>query len=223
VALCTRKGNFPFAQFDLLFVAMGDHLPNLLTLARIALVPAFVASFWMDMPMGRWIGFVVFVIASITDYADGWIARARNIESRLGQMLDPIADKLLVAAALIMLVYNDDIRGWVIIPALIILAREILVSGMREFLATIAVQVPVSSISKFKTAMQLIALAMLILAPALEETRGNLHFAGIIALWSAAVLTIYTGFAYVQVNMAHISGQDALDRQRRSAAARQAP
>ena len=202
---------------------MGDHLPNLLTLARIALVPGFVASFWMDMPAGRWVAFVVFVIAAITDYADGWIARSRNLESRLGQMLDPIADKLLVASALIMLVYNDDIRGWVIIPALVILAREILVSGMREFLATIAVQVPVSSISKFKTAVQLIALAMLILAPALETSRGALHFAGIIALWSAAVLTIYTGFVYVQVNLAHISNEDARDRQRRLAAARQIP
>ncbi|MFN9545345.1 MAG: CDP-diacylglycerol--glycerol-3-phosphate 3-phosphatidyltransferase, partial [Alphaproteobacteria bacterium] len=141
---------------------MGDHLPNLLTLARIALVPAFVASFWMDMPAGRWVAFVVFVVAALTDYADGWLARSRNLESRLGQMLDPIADKLLVAAALVMLVYNDDIRGLVIIPALIILAREILVSGMREFLASIAVQVPVSSVSKFKTAVQLVALAMLI-------------------------------------------------------------
>lgn len=200
---------------------MGDHLPNLLTLARIALVPAFVASFWMDMPAGRWVAFVVFVIAAITDYADGWIARSRNLESRLGQMLDPIADKLLVSTALIMLVYNDDIRGFVIIPALIILAREILVSGMREFLATIAVQVPVSSISKFKTAVQLIALSMLILAPAVEHVWGGLHLAGIIALWGAAVLTIYTGFAYVQVNLAHVSSQDARDRQRRSAEARQ--
>jgi len=200
---------------------MGDHLPNLLTLARIALVPAFVASFWMDMPMGRWVAFVVFVIAAITDYADGWIARSRNLESRLGQMLDPIADKLLVSAALIMLVYNDDIRGWVIIPALIILAREILVSGMREFLATIAVQVPVSNISKFKTAVQFLALAVLIVAPALEGTLDGLNSAGILALWSAALLTIYTGFVYVQVNMAHISGQDARDRQRRTAQARQ--
>ena len=201
---------------------MGDHLPNLLTLARIALVPAFVASFWMDMPAGRWVAFVVFVIAAITDYADGWLARARNLESRLGQMLDPIADKLLVAAALIMLVYNDDIRGFVIIPALIILAREILVSGMREFLATIAVQVPVSSISKFKTAVQLIALSMLILAPAVEHVWGGLHLVGIFSLWGAAVLTIYTGVVYVQVNLAHVSGADARDRQRRSIEARRA-
>lgn len=200
---------------------MGDHLPNLLTLARIALVPAFVAAFWMPMPMGRWIAFLVFVVAAITDYADGWIARARNLESRLGRMLDPIADKLLVAAALIMLVYNDDIRGFVIIPALIILAREILVSGMREFLATISVQVPVSSVSKFKTAVQLFALAMLILAPAVEHVWGGLHYLGIISLWGAALLTIYTGFSYVQANLAHVSAEDARDRRRRSEAARQ--
>lgn len=175
------------------------------------------------MPMGRWVAFVVFVIAAITDYADGWLARSRNLESRLGQMLDPIADKLLVAAALVMLVYNDDIRGFVIIPALIILAREILVSGMREFLATISVQVPVSSVSKFKTAVQLVALAMLILAPAVEHVWGGLHFAGIVSLWGAAILTIYTGFSYVQANLAHVSAEDARDRRRRSAEARPVP
>ncbi len=202
---------------------MGDHLPNLLTLARIALVPAFVAAFWIEMPQGRWIAFIVFVIAAITDYADGWIARSRNLESRLGQMLDPIADKLLVASALIMLVYMDDIRGFVIIPALVILAREILVSGMREFLATIAVQVPVSSISKFKTAVQLIAVAMLIVAPAVEHVWGGFHFAGIVSLWGAAVLTIYTGFVYVQANLAHVSQADAQDRRQRSREARQVP
>lgn len=188
---------------------MGDHIPNLLTLARIALVPAFVAAFWLEMPAGRWVAFAVFVVAAITDYADGWIARKHNTESRLGQMLDPIADKLLISSALIMLVYMDDIRGFVIIPALIILAREILVSGMREFLATIAVHVPVSSISKLKTAVQVIALAMLIVAPAIEHVWGGLHRAGIIALWGAAVLTIYTGFAYVQANLAHVAGEHA--------------
>ena len=172
------------------------------------------------MPAGRWVAFVVFVVAALTDYADGWLARSRNLESRLGQMLDPIADKLLVAAALVMLVYNDDIRGLVIIPALVILAREILVSGMREFLASIAVQVPVSSVSKFKTAVQLVALSMLILAPAVEHVWGWLHIAGIVSLWGAAVLTIYTGFSYVQANLAHVSQEDARDRERRHAALR---
>jgi cardiolipin synthase (CMP-forming) len=188
---------------------MGDHLPNLLTLTRIALVPVFVAAFWLPEPGGRWVAFVVFVVAAITDYADGWIARKHNTESRLGQMLDPIADKLLISSALIMLVYWDDIRGFVIIPALVILAREILVSGMREFLATIAVQVPVSSISKLKTTVQVIALAVLIVAPAVEHVWGGLHRVGIIALWGAAVLTLYTGFAYVQANLAHVSGEHA--------------
>jgi cardiolipin synthase len=191
---------------------MGDHLPNLLTFARIGLVPAFVAAFWLPLPAGRWVAFAVFVIAAITDYADGWIARKRQAESRLGQMLDPIADKLLIAAALIMLVYMDDIRGFVIIPALIILAREILVSGMREFLATIAVTVPVSSISKLKTVVQVVALAILVVAPAVEHVWGGLHQVGIIALWGAAILTIYTGFAYVQANLAHVSGEHARPR-----------
>jgi CDP-diacylglycerol--glycerol-3-phosphate 3-phosphatidyltransferase len=193
---------------------MGDHLPNLLTLTRILLVPLFVAAFWLDMPAGRWVAFVVFIVAAITDYADGWIARARSLESRLGAMLDPIADKLLIATALMMLVYMDDIRGWVIIPALVILAREILVSGMREFLATIAVQVPVSSISKLKTTVQVIALAILIVAPAVEHVWGGLHRVGIIALWGAAGLTIYTGFAYVQANLAHVSGEHARPRRK---------
>jgi len=194
---------------------MGDHLPNLLTLTRIVLVPAFVAAFWIPGDnIGRWVAFVVFIVAAITDYADGWIARKRQAESRLGQMLDPIADKLLISSALFMLVYWDDIRGWVILPALIILAREILVSGMREFLATIAVTVPVSSISKLKTAVQVIAIAMLILAPAIEHVWGGLHRAGIIALWGAAVLTIYTGFSYVQANLAHVSGEHARPRRK---------
>lgn len=192
---------------------MGDHLPNLLTLARIVLTPIFVAAFWIDMPVGRWVAFALFVIAAVTDYADGWIARRRNVVSRLGAMLDPIADKLLIAAALLMLVYLDDIRGFVIIPALIILAREILVSGMREFLATISVQVPVSSISKFKTVVQVIAIAMLILAPAIEHVWGWVHRAGIVALWGAAVLTIYTGFSYVRANVAHVAGEDLRRRE----------
>ena len=192
---------------------MGDHLPNLLTLARIALTPVFVAAFWLDMPGGRWAAFVLFVVAAVTDYADGWIARRRNVVSRLGAMLDPIADKLLIASALLMLVYMDDIRGFVIIPALIILAREILVSGMREFLATISVQVPVSSISKFKTVVQVIAIAMLILAPAIEHVWGWVHRAGIVALWGAAVLTIYTGFSYVRANVAHVAGEDLRRRE----------
>lgn len=196
---------------------MGDHLPNLLTFTRIALVPAFVAAFWIDMPAGRWVAFVVFVVAAITDYADGWIARKRQAESRLGQMLDPIADKLLISAALMMLVYMDDIRGFVIIPALIILAREILVSGMREFLATIAVTVPVSSISKLKTAVQVVALAVLIVAPAVEHVWGGLHQIGIVALWGAAVLTIYTGFSYVHANVAHVSGEHARPRRQKPA------
>ena len=193
---------------------MGDHLPNLLTLARILLTPVFVAAFWLDMPFGRWVVLGIFLVAAITDYADGWVARRRNVESRLGQMLDPIADKLLIASALVMLVYMDDIRGWVIIPALIILAREILVSGMREFLATISVQVPVSSISKFKTALQVIAIAMLIVAPAIEHVWGWMHRAGIITLWAAAVLTLYTGFSYVQANLSHVSGEHARPRPR---------
>ena len=187
---------------------MGDHLPNFLTLVRIALVPVFVAAFWLPLPGGRWVALAIFLIAAITDYADGMIARARNAESRLGQMLDPIADKLLVASALMMLVYQSDIRGHVLVPALIILAREIMVSGMREFLASIAVSVPVSSIAKFKTTIQVVALSLLIAAPAIESAFGALHLLGIIALWLAAMLTLYTGFVYVQANLAHMSGPE---------------
>ena len=166
------------------------------------------ADSWLPLPAGRWIALAIFLVAAITDYADGFIARARNAESRLGQMLDPIADKLLVASALMMLVYKDDIRGWVLVPALIILFREIMVSGMREFLASIAVHVPVSSIAKFKTAIQVAALSLLISAPAVESVFGTLHRIGIIALWLAALLTLYTGFVYVQANLAHMSGPE---------------
>ena len=187
---------------------MGDHLPNLLTLARIALVPLFVAAFFLPLPAGRWIALALFLIAAITDYADGIIARARNAESRLGQMLDPIADKLLVATALMMLVYTSEIKGLVLVPALVILAREILVSGMREFLATIAVHVPVSGVAKIKTTAQVIALSVLIGAPAVESQFGFLSLLGIIALWLAALLTLYTGYVYVQGNLAHMSGPE---------------
>ena len=185
---------------------MGDHLPNVLTLGRIALVPILVVAFFLPLPAGRWIALAIFLIAAVTDYADGFIARARNAESRLGQMLDPIADKLLVSTTLMMLVYMSDIRGHVLVPALIILAREIMVSGMREFLASIAVRVPVSEIAKFKTLVQVMALSLLIAAPALESAFGVLHLVGIIALWIAAVLTLYTGYVYVQANLAHMSG-----------------
>jgi cardiolipin synthase (CMP-forming) len=188
---------------------MGDHLPNFLTLGRIALVPILVMAFFLPLPAGRWIALTIFLIAAITDYADGIIARARNAESRLGQMLDPIADKLLVAVTLMMLVYMSDIRGLVLVPALIILAREIMVSGLREFLATIAVHVPVTGIAKFKTAVQVIALSLLIGAPAVESAFGVLHLLGIISLWLAALLTLYTGFVYVQANLAHMSGPES--------------
>ena len=191
---------------------MGDHLPNLLTLLRIGLVPVFVAAFFLPLPTGRWIALALFLIAAITDYADGIIARARNAESRLGQMLDPIADKLLVADALMMLVYNSEIKGLVLVPALIILAREILVSGMREFLASIAVNVPVSDIAKFKTTVQVIALSVLIGAPAVEGPFGYLSLLGIILLWLAALLTLYTGYVYVEANLAHMSGPEPKTR-----------
>jgi cardiolipin synthase (CMP-forming) len=187
---------------------MGDHLPNFLTLGRIALIPLFVAAFFLPLPGGRWIALALFLIAAITDYADGFIARARNAESRLGQMLDPIADKLLVATALMMLVYTSEIKGLVLVPALVILAREILVSGMREFLATIAVTVPVTGIAKLKTTIQVIALSVLIGAPAIESQFSYLSLLGIILLWLAALLTLYTGFVYVQANLAHMSGPE---------------
>jgi len=152
--------------------------------------------------MYGWVAFILFCLASITDYFDGYLARIRNEVSSLGTFLDPIADKLLVASVILILTSKEIIADWETIPALIILLREIAVSGLREYLAGIKVSVPVSKIAKLKTSLQLIALAILILSES-GITFIPILFIGKIALWSAAILTLYTGYDYLKSGLKH--------------------
>lgn len=178
-------------------------LPNTLTIARIAVIPLFVAGFYVFGEAGRWVAFGLFVAAAITDAVDGMLARKWHAESSLGRMLDPIADKLIVATALLMLTSDGTLRGVNLIPALVILCREILVSGLREFLAEAAVSLPVTSVAKFKTVMQMIAISALIAARPGESLVPGVTAASVIVLWVAAGLTLYTGYAYFQAGLVH--------------------
>lgn len=179
-------------------------LPNLLTYARILAVPAVVGCFYFEGNTARWIALAIFIAAAVTDFFDGYLARAWQQQSALGRMLDPIADKLLVSVCLMLLVAKGDIGGWSLIAAIIILCREILVSGLREFLAELRVSVPVTKLAKWKTTVQLVALALLLAGPAGEDVLPGTELAGLIALWLAAVLTLYTGYDYFRVGIGHL-------------------
>jgi CDP-diacylglycerol--glycerol-3-phosphate 3-phosphatidyltransferase len=184
-------------------------LPNLLTLSRILAVPILVFLLWRPAPLDYAITFVLYCIVGITDYFDGYLARAQGQISRLGQFLDPIADKIMVVAVLIMLISSrkanpePEIDGLHIIAALIILLREIMVSGLREFLAGLQVSVPVSALAKWKTTLQLVALGALILSGAAPD-QGWIHTVGLASLWAAAALTLVTGYDYLRIGLRHM-------------------
>ena len=179
-------------------------LPNILTMSRIFVIPILVGSFYMEQPLGSHIAFVTFALAGITDFFDGYLARATGSVSKIGQFLDPIADKLMVGAILIMVVGIGWVSGLHVIAAVIIMCREILVSGLREFLAGIQVSVPVSMLAKWKTTMQMVALG------ALVWTEGGPTFGlpaleiGLGLLWIAAILTLYTGYDYLRAGLKHM-------------------
>ena len=180
-------------------------LPNLLTYGRCVAVPAVVIFlFWPNESWARWWALGIFTAAAITDYFDGYLARAWNQQSALGRMLDPIADKLLVAAVLMMLVAQGAIVGWNIWAAIVILLREILVSGLREFLAELKVSVPVSNVAKYKTTLQLVALGFLIAGPAGDAVLPITTVTGLVLLWAAALLTLYTGWDYMRAGMRYL-------------------
>ena len=180
-------------------------LPNILTYGRVVAVPVVVAlMFWPEEPWNRWLAIGVFAAAAITDFFDGYLARIWQQQSSLGRMLDPIADKLLVAACLMMLVADHTIHGWSIWAAIVILSREILVSGLREFLAELRVSVPVSTIAKWKTTLQLVAVGFLIAGQAGEAVLPGTVGIGIVLLWIAAVLTLYTGYDYFRAGIKHV-------------------
>ncbi|MDX2308116.1 MAG: CDP-diacylglycerol--glycerol-3-phosphate 3-phosphatidyltransferase [Hyphomicrobium sp.] len=183
---------------------MPMSLPNVLTYARIAAVPALVLclTLWHG-DAARWTAFGIFVVAAITDWLDGFLARAWEQQSTLGRMLDPIADKLIVGATLLMLVHDRTIDGYTVWAAAIILCREILVSGLREFLAELNVKVHVTQLAKWKTALQMLALALLLAGPAADHVWPYVTSIGLSLLWLAALLTLVTGFDYLKAGVSH--------------------
>ncbi len=179
-------------------------VPNLLTYSRILIIPLFIAVLYWDNLWAHWIAAGLFIYASITDFFDGYMARAWEATSHIGRFLDPIADKLLVASALLMLVHDGRAD---VLPSIAILCREILVSGLREFLAELRISVPVSQLAKFKTTAQLIAISLLLLAPAIPGFM--LYDLGSWLLWLAAALTLVTGYLYLKVGIKHLAAEDA--------------
>lgn len=180
-------------------------LPNILTYGRVAAVPvvAFL-MFWPQEHWLRWTALGVFAVAAITDFFDGYLARIWSQQSAMGRMLDPIADKLLVASCLLTLAANGEIAGWSLWAAMIILCREILVSGMREFLAELRVGLPVSTVAKWKTTLQLLCLGFLIAGPAGETVLPGTTSIGLTLLWLAALLTLYTGWDYMKAGIKYV-------------------
>lgn len=179
-------------------------LPNILTLSRIVTVPLLAAFLWWpEWRTGYAVAFAIYCLMGITDYFDGYLARAQGTVSKLGIFLDPIADKIMVAAVIVMLVFTRDIDGWHVIAALIILIREIAVSGLREFLAGLRISVPVSQLAKWKTTFQLVSLGAIILAGALPEWQW-VRFIGLFSLWAAAGLTLLTGWDYLRAGVKHM-------------------
>ncbi|MGE3626457.1 MAG: CDP-diacylglycerol--glycerol-3-phosphate 3-phosphatidyltransferase [Hyphomicrobiales bacterium] len=179
-------------------------LPNLLTYGRIAAVPALVACFFVQGDFSNWLALFIFVSAGITDYFDGYFARAWGQQSALGRMLDPIADKLLVSAALMMLAAQQTIAGWSLWAAVIILSREILVSGLREFLAELSVRVPVTWLAKWKTLAQMVAIGFLLAGSAGDKIFPWTTLTGLTLLWLSAILTLYTGYDYFRAGLRHL-------------------
>jgi len=179
------------------------NIPNLLTFARLLMVPIVVGLFYLDRPISNWAAASIFILACITDYLDGYFARTLRQTSDLGRFLDPVADKVLIAATILMLVGFDRIGSLSLIPAVIILCREVLVSGLREFLADTKVPLPVTQLAKWKTGIQMVALSLLII----DDIPGwplPIDFLGTLGLWIAGFLTVLTGYDYLKAGLQHI-------------------
>ena len=191
---------------------MKIKIPNYLTIGRIIIVPIFVISFYLPGFYGDIIPLVLFVTASFTDFLDGLLARMYIEESKLGELLDPIADKILVAAALILLVMNGTIKNYEVIAAIIILTREILISGLREFLAIGKIKLPVSNLAKLKTFLQMFSISVLLTGETGNKIINfqdyNAQTIGIILLWFSAFLTLYTGYDYLRKGIDHAISED---------------
>jgi cardiolipin synthase (CMP-forming) len=199
-------------------------LPNILTYARIAAIPVVVGCIYaqsiMDGPLWlRWVAVAVFIAAAVTDFLDGYYARIWDQHSAFGRMLDPIADKLLVASCLLMLAADGIIHGWSLWAAIVILCREILVSGLREYLAGLRVSVPVTKLAKWKTTVQLVAIGFLlageagdmmvpVLIPSVAPLGPVVTQIGLLLLWISAIVTIYTGWDYFRAGIHHLIEED---------------
>ncbi|WP_440937622.1 CDP-diacylglycerol--glycerol-3-phosphate 3-phosphatidyltransferase [Candidatus Pelagibacter sp.] len=192
---------------------MLKKIPNILTIGRIIIVPFFVIAFFLPGFYGDIIALVLFIVASFTDFLDGMLARMMEQESKLGELLDPIADKIIVAAALILLVMNGTIKNYEVIAAIIILTREILVSGLREFLAKGRIKLPVSNLSKLKTVLQMVSIGLLLSGKTGNKIINfqdyNAQTIGIILLWLSAFLTLYTGYEYLRKGIDHAISEDS--------------
>jgi len=191
---------------------MLKKIPNILTIGRIIIVPFFVLAFYLPGFYGDLTAFALFVIASFTDFLDGMLARMMGEESKLGELLDPIADKIIVATALILLVMDGTIRHYEVIAAIIILTREILISGLREFLAKGQIKLPVTNLAKLKTFLQMVAISLLLTGETgnkiLNFQDYNSQTIGIILLWLSAFLTLYTGYEYLRKGIDHAMSED---------------
>ncbi|WP_334175494.1 CDP-diacylglycerol--glycerol-3-phosphate 3-phosphatidyltransferase [Pseudoxanthobacter sp.] len=180
------------------------NLPNILTYARIVAVAAVTLFYFLPGVEIRWVAVGIYIAAAITDFFDGYLARAWQQQSALGRMLDPIADKLLVATCLLLMAADGTIAGISVVAAIVILCREILVSGLREFLAELRVSVPVTRLAKWKTTVQLIAVGVLLAGPAGDRLLPMTTDIGIVLLWLSAILTLYTGFDYFRAGIGHL-------------------
>ena len=194
---------------------MKIKIPNYLTIGRIIIVPIFVISFYLPGFYGDVIPFSLFIVASFTDFLDGLLARMFKEESKFGELLDPIADKIIVAAALILLVMNGTIKNYEVIAAIIILTREILISGLREFLAIGRIILPVSTLAKYKTFLQMFSISILLTGETGNKIINfqdyNAQTIGIILLWLSAFLTLYTGYEYLRKGIDHAISEDSKD------------
>ena len=195
---------------------MLKKIPNILTIGRILIVPFFVVAFYLPGFYGDLTALILFIVASFTDFLDGMLARFLGEESKLGELLDPIADKIIVATALILLVMDGTIKSYEVIAAIIILTREILISGLREFLAKGKIKLPVSNLAKLKTVLQMVSIALLLSGETgnkiINFQEYNAQTIGIILLWLSAALTLFTGYEYMRKGIDHAISEDNKDK-----------
>lgn len=180
------------------------NLPNILTISRIAAAPVLVALFYIPEGWAAWTALFVYIAAAATDYFDGMLARRYNQVSPFGKFLDPISDKIFVAAVLMLLAGFDRLEGVWLIPAIVIMMREFLIAGLREFLGPANIQLPVSKLAKWKTTIQMVAIGFLVIGPHGEVILPFTQQIGQIGLLTAAVLTVITGWDYLQAGIRHI-------------------